>query len=154
MGNRHRRKTPQYYYNQHKQSAKRRGIAWEFTYETWWKVWEDSGKWEQRGCKAGQYCMRRKDDVGPYSPDNVFIGSVVDNNRDGMLKWRTEQREEKLQKEKLKISQIITQPVAVHKKIEPKPTPKEIFENKKLNAWSWRQIMRDTFPLLTRVLRV
>jgi hypothetical protein len=165
MGNKHRRKTPQYYYNQQKQSAKRRknsdgsiGIPWEFTFETWWEVWEKSGKWEQRGCRAGQYCMRRKNDAGPYSPDNVYIGEVIENNREGMLGWRARQREEKLRTEP------ITEPVMVRRKLEhvvpaknpniQKPIPKEIFSNERSSPWSWRQIMKAAFPTLTRVLKV
>ena len=53
--------------------AKLRKIAWEFTYESWWEVWESSGKWEQRGRGKGKYVMSRIGDIGPYSPSNVFI---------------------------------------------------------------------------------
>jgi hypothetical protein len=168
MGNKHRRKTPQFYYNQQKQSAKRRknqdgsiGIPWEFKHwEEWYAVWEESGKWELRGCEAGQYCMRRKDDIGPYSPDNVFIGSVIENNRDGMKMWRAKQREEKLQEEKTQVEK----PVVVCKKIDrilpvkdfiaQQSTFEEIFTNQKTNPWSWRRVMRAAFPTLTRVLKV
>jgi hypothetical protein len=45
-------------------------------------MWQDSGKWEQRGRKQGQYCMARKGDVGPYSPDNVDIITIRQNSID------------------------------------------------------------------------
>jgi hypothetical protein len=87
-----RRKTPQYYYNNQRQSAKVRGIEWEFTFETWWAVWEASGKWEQRGKRTGQYCMARNGDTGPYAPWNVRIVQVSENNRDGMKDWQAKKK--------------------------------------------------------------
>lgn len=56
-----------------------RGIPWEFTLATWWAAWEASGKWELRGNLGGQFCMTRRWDLGPYSPDNVRIRTNVDN---------------------------------------------------------------------------
>ena len=60
-------------YTQQLCAARKRKIEWLFTFETWWKMWNDSGKWNQRGRKLGQYCMARKGDTGPYSPENVDI---------------------------------------------------------------------------------
>ena len=74
--------TPKGAYIAHKARAKYRGIAWEFTFETWWKVWQDSGKWEQRGLNKGQYVMCRHKDVGPYSPQNVRIDTTENNIRE------------------------------------------------------------------------
>ena len=69
-------------YAQQKCQADKRNVKWLFTFETWWKMWNDSGKWEQRGRKTGQYCMARKGDVGPYSVDNVDIVLVSVNTSD------------------------------------------------------------------------
>jgi hypothetical protein len=66
-------------YRYQKSTAKKRGIVWEFIFETWWKVWSDSGKWEERGQAAHNYCMCRKGDTGPYSVDNVYIDTVSNN---------------------------------------------------------------------------
>lgn len=60
-------------YSEQKGVAKTRNIEWQFTFETWWKMWSDSGKWELRGNKKGHYCMARFKDEGPYGPDNVEI---------------------------------------------------------------------------------
>jgi hypothetical protein len=66
-------------YHTHKGGALNRGIEWLFTFDSWIKKWEESGKWEQRGHKKGQYCMSRPNDQGPYSPDNVIIKTHQEN---------------------------------------------------------------------------
>jgi hypothetical protein len=73
---------PQTRYIQQKCQADQRNIEWLFTFESWWKMWEESGKWNERGRKTGQYCMARKGDIGPYSPDNVDIILVTRNSSD------------------------------------------------------------------------
>lgn len=73
---------PRERYNSHKSNAKVRGIEWLFTFETWVKVWVDSGKWEQRGNRKGQYCMARIGDKGPYSPNNVVIKTTEENKKE------------------------------------------------------------------------
>ena len=42
-------------YLQHRANAKGRGILWLFNYITWIKIWYESGRWEERGCRKGQY---------------------------------------------------------------------------------------------------
>lgn len=69
-------------YRRQRTNAERREIPWDFTFETWWKVWEDSGKWEQRGVGRDAYCMSRIDDEGPYSPSNVEIQPQWVNRQD------------------------------------------------------------------------
>jgi len=65
-----------------KAMAKVRNIEWQLTFEEWWHIWEQSGKYEQRGRGAGKYCMSRIGDVGPYSVNNVVIKTIDDNNRE------------------------------------------------------------------------
>lgn len=60
------------YLNKKKEAAGRR-IEWEFTFPTWWKVWQDSGKWAMRGRGKGRYCLARYGDTGPYSPTNARV---------------------------------------------------------------------------------
>jgi len=60
-------------YHLQARQAKRRDIPFYITFEEWCYVWEQSGKWDKRGCKKGEYCMSRKGDIGPYAIDNVFI---------------------------------------------------------------------------------
>jgi uncharacterized protein YoaH (UPF0181 family) len=72
-------------YHSHRQRAKKRGIDWEITFPEWWQIWQDSGKWEQRGLArrwAGSYCMARYGDCGPYSAQNVYICTCVQNTID------------------------------------------------------------------------
>ena len=64
-----------------RRNAKARGIEWRFNLSQWWKVWQDSGRWEQRGRGTG-YVMCRKGDIGPYSPENVFIARAEKNVSD------------------------------------------------------------------------
>jgi hypothetical protein len=57
-------------------AARNRGIGWELTFRQWWRIWKESGHWEQRGRNNGQYVMARYGDRGPYSVDNVKIVTV------------------------------------------------------------------------------
>jgi hypothetical protein len=67
------RKTVRARYNVHKSDAKRRGIPFLLTFEEWMSIWIDSGKWEQRGSRSGQFCMARFGDQGAYEVGNVKI---------------------------------------------------------------------------------
>jgi hypothetical protein len=60
--------------------ANHRGIEFNLTFEQWWDIWQQSGKWEQRGCRRGQYVMSRYNDAGAYEVGNVFIQTCTDNN--------------------------------------------------------------------------
>lgn len=66
-------------YSFQKGHAKRRKIGFVLTFEQWWKVWQDSGKWAERGRLAHQYCMARNGDRGDYALGNVKIITVSDN---------------------------------------------------------------------------
>ena len=69
-------------FRDHKFGAKKRGIDFQFTFDQWYKLWIESGHWEQRGTHSGDYCMGRHGDVGPYSADNVSIITVKKNAND------------------------------------------------------------------------
>ena len=66
-------------YSRQHWNACRRDIGWLFTFDTWWDVWEKSGKWDQRGTGTDKYMMCRIDDSGPYAPDNVTIKTSSEN---------------------------------------------------------------------------
>ena len=91
-------RSPRKKYYTHKYSSLQRNIPFELTFEQWWDIWQQSGKWEERGCRKGQYCMSRKGDVGPYSVDNVFIQlssqNAIDGNK-GKI-WSKERREKEI----------------------------------------------------------
>lgn len=60
-------------FTQQKVGARARGIGWQLTLVEWWGIWQQSGKWSQRG--RGKYVMCRIGDVGPYAKHNVFIAT-------------------------------------------------------------------------------
>lgn len=70
-------------YREHKNNARGRKIDFIISFDEWYKIWFDSGKWSQRGNKAGCYVMGRFGDVGPYSVNNVRIISFEQNNSEG-----------------------------------------------------------------------
>lgn len=72
-------RTPLGRYRRQKANAERRHIPWDFTFESWWKIWQDSGKWEQRGQTRDSYCMSRINDEGHYCPENVEIKTLSAN---------------------------------------------------------------------------
>ena len=101
-------------FNQHRSNARERipPIDFDLTFEQWWGIWDRSGKWEQRGCRKGQYVMARYNDTGPYALGNVYITTHEANIlvRKSSLKQReaSSQRlrspeERKAQSEKLKL---------------------------------------------------
>ena len=72
-------------YNVHKAQAKHRGIDFELSFDQWLSIWNASGQLENRGKKIGQYVMSRKNDIGPYSVNNVFIQQTSANIRDAVI---------------------------------------------------------------------
>lgn len=63
-----------------------RGVEWKFTFDTWMKLWNDSGHYDERGASRGKYCMARLRDIGPYSPENCTIVPWVLNTTDARRK--------------------------------------------------------------------
>jgi hypothetical protein len=78
--------TPEGKYSVQKRHAKQRQIDWQFSFEEWWSMWEESGHWDNRGVGKGQYCMSRFGDRGPYSPTNCEIKLSTDNNLESYLR--------------------------------------------------------------------
>jgi hypothetical protein len=67
-----------------RQSARNRGIKFDFSFEDWLQFWLDSGHWSERGVKtADQYVMSRIGDTGPYKRDNVVIKTNKENVLEG-----------------------------------------------------------------------
>ena len=69
-------------YCSHRNSARRRGIAFEFTLEQWCAWWRFDNRWANRGRKRDQYVMARRGDTGPYSMANVYLATQGQNQRD------------------------------------------------------------------------
>ena len=67
-------------YKSQKESAAKRGIDWQFeNFAEWLEWWGNDIKLRGRG--RGKLVMARRDDVGPYHPDNVFKCLHEDNVR-------------------------------------------------------------------------
>lgn len=69
-------------YKEQKKAAKQRGIIWQLSYPVWYKIWQESGHWYERGRKKGQYVMSRPGDKGPYAVWNIKIKKHSDNTRE------------------------------------------------------------------------
>jgi hypothetical protein len=71
-----------------KANAKKRGISWEFTLDSWIAFWGDDI--DKRGRGHDKLCMQRFGDVGPYHPDNVKKGYPKGNAKTaGVVKRHT-----------------------------------------------------------------
>lgn len=66
-------------YNGQKSMARKRGIEWQFTRDTWLEWW--GADYHQRGQGRGKLCCARKNDTGPYSPDNCIKLTHEENSR-------------------------------------------------------------------------
>lgn len=78
--------SPLHKFVQHRKNANYRGISWEFTFAGWWAVWQESGKWNQRGRGKNGYVMARwGDGDAPYSVGTVYICTQPENAKDGYI---------------------------------------------------------------------
>jgi hypothetical protein len=84
-------------------------IGWEFTFDTWLQVWLDSGKLHLRGTYKGGYVMARKNDIGPYSIDNVDIILHSDNTKFAKSYWGGPSEEVKAHIKYMRQFQTITE---------------------------------------------
>jgi hypothetical protein len=71
-------------FSSHKAHSTERGIAFLFTFEEWWSVWQQSGHWHERGRRSDQYVMARFGDRGPYAVGNVKIVTAKANAAEWM----------------------------------------------------------------------
>lgn len=72
-------------YNLKIRDALTREIDFLMSFDEWWDIWQKSGYYSDYGCRKGQYCMSRYNDVGPYHKDNVFIQLTTDNTKQGNI---------------------------------------------------------------------
>lgn len=71
-------------FKEQRRSANMRAVGWKLNISDWWRIWQDSGKWSERGRGKNKYCMARLDDAGAYEIGNVHIVT----NSDNMREWR------------------------------------------------------------------
>ncbi len=74
---------PEVQYKQQQTHAKQREIEFNLTFDQWYSIWVESGHYEDRGKRIGQYCMSRCGDKGAYEVGNVFIQLHSKNVSDG-----------------------------------------------------------------------
>lgn len=72
-------KTARSRYHAQKQNAKRRGIAWDLTFQLWLDWW--GADLDNRGPKPWNLQMQRPADQGPYALWNIRKGHPKDNGR-------------------------------------------------------------------------
>ena len=54
-------------------------IEFRLTFEQWCDIWQQSGKWDQRGSNKDGYVMSRYNDIGHYEVGNVYITKHILN---------------------------------------------------------------------------
>lgn len=82
-----------------KDSAKRRGIPFRFSFLAWHFWWNDElarRPGSKRGRRKGEFMMCRKADSGAYEEGNVYCGTPQDNADDIPLSVRMTAREKAL----------------------------------------------------------
>ena len=60
--------------------ARKRGVDWQYTYDTWVAWWGDDYKFRGKG--KGKLQMCRYNDTGPYHPDNCYKATHEQNLKD------------------------------------------------------------------------
>lgn len=83
-------RSPKAKYIFNRKEAKKRGIKWNLTFEEWWKLWSDSGHWEERGYGKNKYCLCRKKDLGNYEVGNIYIDLATNNCRDAWYNGKSQ----------------------------------------------------------------
>jgi hypothetical protein len=86
------RQSKAYAYAIQRHAANRRNVEWRISFPEWVQVWSDSNRWEQRGCRKGQFVMSRFKDVGPYAASNVEIKTSSENCAEGVRKGNAQRK--------------------------------------------------------------
>ena len=68
-------------YREQKNSCRLRGIPWELPFEDWWRLWQESGHWNERGRTRDAYCLTRIDYAQPFSVANALITTLAESGR-------------------------------------------------------------------------
>lgn len=69
-------------FRQQRTNAARRGIGWHLSLGDFWRIWQESGRWQERGRGKGKYCLARYADRGDYTIGNVWVCSFPENCRE------------------------------------------------------------------------
>lgn len=78
-------------YNWQKNSAQKRGISWELSFEQWYNWWLSNGvdkNIDTSLMTSAKLCMCRQNDSGPYSLSNIYCDTNSNNVRlQNTLRW-------------------------------------------------------------------
>jgi hypothetical protein len=102
-------------YRRHRGRAKKHGIRWRFTFQSWVTTWETAlgPDWfQKRGCTKGKYVMARNGDKGMYSPRNIHIVPCEVNHKEtivnGSSNWGEKNGRAKLTTEEVRAIFVAT----------------------------------------------
>jgi hypothetical protein len=117
-------------YRAHKNNAKRREIDFLFEYSAWCSWWLLEDRWSKRGIGKNKLVMARKNDVGPYSIDNVFCITQSENSAEiSNINKGYHTKTYHSNRKKLGISWHLEAVGKDHPKSKPVITPEGMFEN-------------------------
>ena len=85
-------------YAQQQSTAKMRSIAWKLTFPEWWKIWQDSGHYSERGRGGNRYAMCRFGDTGAYKVGNV---EIITNAQNAADQWISGKKRKPLSKKRI-----------------------------------------------------
>lgn len=120
------RRTPRMRFHAQRGFAKWRGIPFLLTFDQWWKLWQDSGHWNQKGRRKGEYCMARFGDKGAYELGNVRICTVEENHAEWQASHKlTADPYPGFRRDRWTPEQIAKQAAAVRKALTGKPRSAE-----------------------------
>lgn len=80
--NSYRISSPAKQYVNQMRAAQKRGIGWELSFLQWCQIWDESGRYGERGRWADSYVMARLNDFGLYAVWNVYITTLSQNVAD------------------------------------------------------------------------
>lgn len=125
-------------YHATKSDAKRRGIEWQFTFESWLDWW--GSDIVNRGPGPGQLVMARTGDIGPYHPSNVRKATTAENQNEAHLgKKRTPEQVERNRLSHLGLKPSEATRQALSKALKGKPKTEEHKKNVSIAIIEWHK---------------
>jgi hypothetical protein len=81
-------------YLDQRRNAARLGIEWALSLSEWAAIWDQSGKWAERG-RGNGYCLARRGNCGPFAAWNVRVCSNAVNASESYTRTPAAVRTEK-----------------------------------------------------------
>jgi hypothetical protein len=144
-------------FTQQRANASLRGIGWNLTFAEWWSIWDESGKWDERGRDG--YVMARHGDTGPYAVGNVKIIHAGQNQSEYIRRyWKQVKSGEKppprqARKHRqnkyhgLEVGQSVTREC----KATPKSEQNHAYHIAKRNGWKLKTSIEEQTITVTRI---